>query len=240
MNMVMRYRLAVEDMEPDRWIAWVLDFPGCFSPARTEAGTVAGAADCITTYFSWLKSHDSSMPDPGGGLETQVAETFRSFPSREQSDFIVNAFFEDDRRPLSYWDVEVALRLLVWTREDLQAAVRGITQERLNAPLPREIGGSVAGVLRHVAGAENWYFEQLCMGVGRRQLPDDPLSMLEIVRTNTKTRLPELVGDDRVLKGDGGELWSGRKVVRRTLWHERAHTVHVGRLLAHPGSGGIA
>ena len=227
-------------MEPDRWIAWVIDLPGCFSPARTEAEAIAGAPDCTAAYFSWLKAHDGSMPGPGGRFETQVAETFRSFPSRERPDFIVNAFFEDDRRPLSYWDVEVALRLLVWTREDLLAAVRGTTEERLNAPLPREIGGSVAGVLRHVAGAENWYLHQMGLAIGRGQLCGDPLSMLETVRACTRTRLPELAGDGRVLRGDGGELWSGRKVVRRMLWHERAHTVHVGRLLAQPGSGRIA
>ncbi len=235
----MRYRLAVEDMETDRWIAWVVDLPGCFSPATTEADAISAAPESISAYFSWLRSHDSSTTAPCGPFEAQVVETFRSYVSPERPGYLVNAFFEDDRCPLSRWDAEVVLRLLEWTREDLLDAVRGATEESLNAALPLEIGGSVMGVLRHVAGAENWYLEQLGMGVGRAQLPEDALSMLEAVRTNTRLRLSELVGDGRVLKGDGGELWSGRKVVRRTLWHERAHTRHVARLLACPGSGRI-
>ena len=236
----MLFRLAVEDMETDRWIAWAVDLPGCFSPAWTESEAIAKAPEHIAAYFSWLKSHDDSLTAPGGRVETQVVETFHSYPSRVQSDYLVNALFEHDRRPLAYWDVEAALRLLAWTREDLLAAVRGATEETLNAPRPREIGGSVAGVLRHVAGAENWYLEQMGMGVGRDRLPEDPLLMLTTVRMNTSARLPELVEDSRVLEGDGGELWSGRKVVRRALWHELAHTRHVGRLLAHPGNGRIA
>lgn len=230
----MRYRLAVEDMEPDRWIAWVIDLPGCFSPGLTESEAIAEARACVEAYFSWLKSRDDGLPTAGERFDTRVVETFHSFPSPERPDYIVNALFEDDRRPLSYWDVWAALRLLKWTREDLLAAIRGTTEERLNAPLPREIGGSVAGVLRHVAGAENWYLWQMEMAVPREKLPEDTLAMLAAVRANTRTRLPELAGDDRVVKGDGGELWSGRKVVRRALWHERAHTRHVRRLLGLP------
>ncbi len=27
----MRHRIAVEEMEPNHWIAWVLELPGCYS-----------------------------------------------------------------------------------------------------------------------------------------------------------------------------------------------------------------
>lgn len=235
----MRCRVAVEDIEPNRWIAWMLDLPGCFSSARTESDAIARGPECIATYFSWLTFHDSSLPMPSARFETQIAETFRSFPSLEKPDYIVNALFEDDRRPLAYRDIEASLRLLEWTHRDLLAAVQGATQEQLHAPLPHEIGGSVAGVLRHVAGAENWYLEQLGLAVGREQLTEEPSSMLRIVRANTRARLADLQGDERVLRGDGGELWSGRKVVRRALWHERAHTQHVKRLLMYLGNANI-
>jgi len=231
MSKLTRYRLAVEDIEPNRWIAWVLDLPGCFSPAETEADAVARAADCIRDFGPWLRIHDSSLPELKTPVEARVVETFRSFPSEEDPDYIVNAFFEDDRRSLTYWEIETGLRLLQWTREDLLAEVEGITGEQLRASLPGEIGGSLGGVLKHVAGAENWYLRQVGLAVAREQLPEDPFSMLEVVRTNMRARLAELLGDERVLKGDGGEQWSGRKVLRRALWHERAHTRHVKRLL---------
>jgi len=226
-----RYRLAVEDIEPNRWIAWVLDLPACFSSAERESDAIAKAPDCISNHGSWLALHDSSLPRLSHTVEARVVETFRSFPSEENPDYIVNAFFEDDRRPLTYWDVEAVLRLLQWTRQDLLAEVEGTTDEQLHGALPGEIGGSIAGVLKHVAGAENWYLEQADLAVPRRQLPEDPFSVLKVVRANTRARIIELVGDERVLSGDGGEFWSGRKIVRRALWHERAHTRHVKRLL---------
>jgi hypothetical protein len=77
---------------------------------------------------------------------------------------------------------------------------------------------------------------QMGLAVRREQLREDPLFMLEIVRANSRARLPEPAGNDQVVKGDGGELWSARKVVRRMLWHERAHTRHVGRLLGLAGN----
>ena len=231
------YRVAVEDIERNRWIAWLLDLPACFSSAQTESDAIARAPGCIEAYHSWLAFHDDSLPTPGGPFETQVVETFRSFASHDRPEYVVNAFFEDDRRPLGYWDAEAGLRLFQWTREDLLAVLQLATQEQLDSPLHGEIGGSVAGVLKHIAGAENWYLDQLNLALGREQLPEDPLSMLEVVRANMRTRLVELVGDERIFQGDGGELWSARKVLRRALWHERAHTQHVRRLLTRLESG---
>jgi predicted RNase H-like HicB family nuclease len=228
----MHYRLAVEDMEPNHWVAWVLDLPACFSPARTEAEAIAQASQAIVAYFSWLTDHDGSLPTISGPFETEIVETFRSFPSDQDPDYLVNAFFEDDRRPLSYWDVEVALRLLIWTRRDLLRVLQPATRESLDRPIPGEIGGSIAGILKHIAGAENWYLGHLGLALDRAQLPADPLPLLEAVRTHTRAHLVEFIGDERVVEGTGGELWSARKVVRRALWHERDHTQHVKRLLA--------
>ena len=233
----MRYRLAVEDVEPNRWVAWVLDLPACFSSAHTEAHAVSLAPESIEAYYRWLASHDSSLPVLSGPFEIELVETFHSFASDEDSQYLVNAFFQDDRRPLAYWDVEVALRLLKWTHQDLLEVVGSVTREQLSKPLAGEVRdpiasetrGSLAGILEHVAGAENWYFEQLGMGLDRTQLPGDPLGKLEVVRTNTSTRLVELIGDERITR-NCGELWSARKVVRRTLWHERAHTQQIERL----------
>lgn len=227
----MRYRLAVEDIEPNHWAAWVLDLPACFSSARTESDAIAKASQCIVAYFSWLTNHDGSLPTISRPFEIEIVETFRSFASDENPEYLVNAFFEDDRRPLTYWDAEVALRLLLWTRRDLLSVLRPATQEYLNRPITGEIGGSIAGILKHIAGAENWYLDQLGLALDQAQLPADPLPMLEAVRANTRAQLVKLVGDERVVRGEGGELWSARKVIRRALWHERDHTQHIKRLL---------
>jgi predicted RNase H-like HicB family nuclease/uncharacterized damage-inducible protein DinB len=226
----MRYRMAIEDIEPNHWVAWVLDLPGCFSSAQTQADAVARAPERITAYYSWLGSHDSSLPVIAGPVEIEIAETFRSFTSKQDSEYLVNAFFEDDRRPPHYWDVVVALRLLHWTRQDLLHVIQSLTQEQLHQPIAGQVSGSIAGVLRHVAGAENWYFGQLGLELDRAQLPADSLEMLSAVRANTYVQLPKLVGNEQITESCD-ELWSARKVIRRTLWHERDHTQHIAHLV---------
>jgi len=228
----MRYRLAIEDVEPNHWIAWVLDLPACFGSAQTPADAVAHAPERIAAYYSWLLTHDSSLPVIAEPVEVEVVETFHSFASSQDPEYLVNAFFEDDRRLLNYWEVEVALRLLQWTRQDLLKVIGSATQEQLRKPIAGEVCGSIAGVLQHIAGAENWYFDQLDLALDRAQLPDDPLDRLQAVRANTQAQLVKLIGNERITK-NRDELWSARKVVRRTLWHERDHTQHIVQLLAH-------
>jgi hypothetical protein len=111
----------------------------------------------------------------------------------------------------------------------LLEVVGSLTREQLSKPLAGETRGSIAGILEHIAGAENWYLAQLGMGLARTHLSGAPLEKLDVVRTNTRTRLVELIADERITR-NRGELWSARKVVRRTLWHERAHTQQIERI----------
>lgn len=227
----MRIRLAVEDIEPNHWVAWALDLPACFSAARTAADAAASAPQKISDYFDWMLSYDNLLPIVHEPIQIEIVETFHSFACTEDPDYIVNAFFEDDRRALGYWDVGVALRLLDFTRQDLSRAMQTATHEQLTTTVPNEGCGSIMGVLKHIAGAENWYFDQLDCGLQRGQLPDDLIERLAAVRANTRKQLPKLIGNERITN-NCGELWSARKIVRRTLWHERAHTHHIQQLLA--------
>lgn len=226
----MRIELAVEDMEPNHWIAWALHLPACFSSASTTADAVAHAHQRVAEYFSWSRQHDSSLPIVNGPIETEVVESFQSYLSSEDPDYIVNAFFEDDRRPLGYWDVEISLRVMSWTRQDLFNAIQATDQEQLTKSIPGEVRGSIAGILNHVAIAENWYFQQLGCGLEQARLPDAPLEKLTQVRTNTREQLINLIGNPQITKSCN-ESWSARKVLRRTLWHERDHTQHILKLL---------
>ncbi len=226
----MRIRLTVEDMEPNHWIAWAVDLPGCFSSATTAQSAIANAPQKVIEYFSWLAKHDSALPVVDSTIEAEVIETFQSFAASEDPDYIVNAFFENDRQSLRYWDVENALRLLTWTRQDLLGVVHSVSRDTLATPISNEIRGSIAGIIDHIAVAENWYLGQLGCGLARAELPKDPIEKLERVRLNTRKQLVKLIGDERMTKGSD-ELWSARKVVRRTLWHERDHTQHIVKLL---------
>jgi hypothetical protein len=227
----MHYRLAVEDIAPNHWIAWALDLPACYSPAQTADEAISLAPGRIGEYFSWIKRRDPLLPIPPETIDVEVVETFRSRPSRTDPEYLVNAFFEDDRRPLGYWEAVAIRRLLDWTRQDLQKVISALDDPRQQKEIPGEMRGVILGILRHVAEAENEYVGRMGLGLKPGSLPDDPLLRIALVRKNTNERLWSLMEEVRFPE-DHEEFWSARKVLRRALWHERDHTQHIQHLLA--------
>jgi hypothetical protein len=226
----MRFQIAVEDMEPDHWIAWILDLPGCYSSARTSTEAIIQAPASIALYFSRISKYNNAFTTPQASIDIEVAETFQSFPSERDPEYIVNAFFEDDKRPVRYGEAVIVQLLLDWSREELLQVIRPLDERRLNQPIPGEVRGSIAGIIEHIAGAENWYFGMFDLALDRSQLPENPLEKLAHVRRNAKEQLWNLISETRIT-GNCDELWSARKVIRRTLWHERDHAQHIERLL---------
>ncbi|HLB46057.1 MAG TPA: type II toxin-antitoxin system HicB family antitoxin [Anaerolineales bacterium] len=222
----MLYHLDVEDMEPGHWIAYVRELPGCFSSTRAQAEAISNAPSRIAAHFEWLASHGRPAPQSAESIETQVAEVFRSFASKEDPEYIVNALFEDDRYPLTKADVEEGLWLLDRSQRDLMDVVSGLSPDQLTRSISGEVNGSIAGVLLHVGIAEWWYFDRLAMSSERETLSADPFTRLEQVRSNTRAQLPKLVGDMRIVTLVG-EQWSARKISRRAVWHERDHTQQI-------------
>ena len=92
--------------------------------------------------------------------------------------------------------------------------------------------GNIAGILKHIAVSEWWYVSRLNVADERQVLPDDPFAALEVSRAYTLARLPELAGSTRITEPLISERWSPRKVIRRTLWHERDHINHITQILA--------
>jgi hypothetical protein len=226
----MNYRIAVEDMEPDHWIAWVLDLPGCYSSAHTSAKAISQVPYNISRYFSWVSSYESDIVIPREVIKIDVIESFKSFIRPEDPNYIVNAFFEDDKHPLGYWDVVIGQRLLDWSRSELIKVIQNLDEEKLNLPIPNEVRGTIAGIIDHIAGAENWYFSMLDLSIKRTELSEKPQEKLVQVRKNTKSQLWKLIGDTQIAE-NRGEMWSARKILRRTLWHEQDHTQHIEHLL---------
>jgi predicted RNase H-like HicB family nuclease len=223
----MVYHLGVEDMEPGKWLAWVFELTGCFSRGSSESDAIAGARPAVEGYFEWVGRHGRPMRRSDDEVEIEVAETFYSYAS--ENDYLVNAFFEDDRRPLTDVDAEEGLWLLGCTRRDLAAVLDRIPRERFERPIPGDAFGSLEKIAEHVATAEWWYFDRLGMAFPWAELPEGLGEKLEKVRAQTVELLPKLVGDGRIVERRG-ERWSARKVLRRALWHERVHTWQLARL----------
>jgi hypothetical protein len=217
----MLYRVGVNDIEPDHWLAHVFDLDGCFSKAATSEGAIAGVPAAIREYFAWLKRHEPNFSTADEAVDVVVAEDIRSVALPDG--YFSNAFFEDDRRVLNGSDIDTIRRLLVYTRQDLTDVIDSISPEQLDRHIEREVTGSIKGVINHIATAEWWYCDRLDMALPRTDLPEGIADRLRMSREHSLSMLPALVGMTRVTE-KRGEKWSARKVLRRTLWHEIAHT----------------
>ena len=236
----MRFEISVENNVEGRSQAWALGHPGCFAYGPDGDAALAAMRDSVIEYATWITRHRDGMgwldnlvslkPDE---VELCLVETWEVYTIDQnfelaQEGYDVNAWFLHDWKPLTSQDLERALYLLAWCREDLLESVRGLDQEALDAPHPGE-RWSIAGVLQHVGGAEWWYLDRLGLAFPRDQVPLDPFQRLRAVRVCLEEVLPSLVGSEKVM-GVDGEFWSPRKLLRRAVWHARDHTQHILKL----------
>jgi hypothetical protein len=218
-----------------RSIAWALEHPGCFAYSKDGDSALASLPDAIRAYATWIGQHEPAWIS-SNKIELRLEDTWQdynideSYDRNEKSDYyMVDAWFQHDWKPLTAIDVQRGLKMLAWSREDLLKTVEGLSREKLEQTYPRE-RWSINGILKHIGGAECWYLDRLGLSLPREQIPSEPFARLEISRARLNEVLPTLVGSKQVV-GVDGEFWSPRKLLRRTLWHERDHTWHIQKLL---------
>jgi len=211
------FHLSVEDIEPNHFVAYVFELPGCFGNGATMDEAIARVPARLAARLG--------VSDPP---QLEVVEVFTSWIS--EGDYRVNAFFEADRPPLTAAEVEEGLELLIKSRQALMQVIQKVPKDAVDRQDERAARGSITGTLLHIANAEAWYFDRLGLALPREQLPADALERLEAVRTHTLSTLPKLAGDARITERQG-EQWSGRKVLRRTLWHEGDHTNQIAEII---------
>lgn len=88
----------------------------------------------------------------------------------------------------------------------------------------------ITGIIHDLTTAEQWYLANLDL-VPDGEQPDDPLGRFGWIRAFTLRALLALADRDMVAHC-AGEGWTPRKVLRRTIWHERDHTQHIATILA--------
>lgn len=214
----MAHQIGLEELEPGHWIAWVLDLPGCYSAAPTRDAALAGIPESITLHLAWLQHH--GQPTPSVDDAPPTIEEFAAFHSLP--DYLVNAFFADDARPLSAEEIARGLALLACTRRDLLDAIEQLSPAQRATPLAGEVRETIDGILLHVANVENWYLGRLDLALPPENLPLAPLLRLSRVRDHFRATFPTLTEEART-SSRMGEQWSARKVLRRALWHEQDH-----------------
>ena len=215
--------------------AWVFDLPGCCAVAPTAAAARDLLPVAIAEHIAWLDGH---------GQVTRVAFPFDTKLVEEvESD--AEFCFEADKAPLSTEEMEAAIRQLAYARDDLLRFVRPLPDAVLNwrppasafefdasAPEPR----SIRDILGHLAGAEAWHLRNLRHDFDDSS--DGPPPDIFTTRERMIERLRSLSDTerDRIYRwayvGRPYGEWSIRKVLRRSINHERFHTKEIEQRLA--------
>ncbi len=232
----MPLKIGLENGMEGRSIVWVLDYPGCFSYGRQPESALDALPSAIQEYNQWLLGHGKDSwtipPEP----EPLIDSTWEVYYIDEnylvsESGYEVNAWFQDDWRPLSKTEVKRGVDLLRLTRKDLLSTVIGIDEDALNKKPPAG-GWSIARILTHVGNADWWYLDRLGLAFPQDEMELETFHHLENVRNYLVKTLLSLAGSQRVV-GTDGEFWSPRKLLRRAVWHERDHTFQIKELLAY-------
>ncbi len=228
------FHVGLENNAEGRSQAWVLGHPGCFAYGMDGKEAMLAVPKAIQDYRQWIVAHTSESWLVGEDAEYHLEETWECYSINSdyelvQEGYEVNAWFRHDWIPLSWEDIQHGLLLLSWGREELLNTVSNLSSEILNRTYPEE-RWSIAGILKHISGAEWWYQDRLGLAFPRHNLPEDPYQRLEKVRSNLVELLPGMDGSTQVV-GISGEVWSPRKLLRRAVWHEYDHITHICKLL---------
>lgn len=230
----MSLRIGIENGSEGRTVVWVLEHPGCFSYGDNSQEALDTLPAALKEYNEWLVRYEQEAGRIPLDQDLHIDSTWEVFHIDENfavtsEGYEVNAWFQDDWKPLAEKEIVLGIELLRMSRADLLSIVEGLGEETMNLKLPGE-RWSIAGILKHVASADWWYLDRLGMAFPGDQLPSEPGERLNMVRTHMVDILPSLAGSKLVV-GIEGEFWSPRKLLRRAVWHERDHTFHIRKLL---------
>jgi hypothetical protein len=228
------FHIGLENNAEGRSQAWVLGHPGCFAYGGDGSDALQAVPKAIQDYRQWIAAHTSESWLTENDTEIHLEETWECYSINSdyelvQDGYEVNAWFRNDWIPLGVEDVQRGLLLLSWGREELLKTVSSLSVETLERTYPKE-RWSITGILKHIGGAEWWYQDRLGLEFPRQDVPEDPFQRLEKVRANLVEVLPGLAGSMQVI-GISGEFWSPRKLLRRAVWHEYDHIMHIRKLL---------
>ena len=230
----MLIRTGVENNMEGRSLAWALEHPGCFAYGPHGEAALEALPAAWRAYTAWIAAHTAQSWLPDEPAEMRLEDAWDGYVIDEVFElaadgYEVNAWFLHDWKPLTQIEIERGLHILSWSRADLLAIVNPLSPEKLAQTYPGE-RWSIAGILKHIAGAEWWYLDRLGLAFPRAEVPDDPFQRLEKVRSHLNQVLPTLAGVEQVV-GTDGEFWSPRKLLRRAAWHELDHIFHIRKLL---------
>ncbi|HEY7982621.1 MAG TPA: type II toxin-antitoxin system HicB family antitoxin [Ktedonobacterales bacterium] len=209
------YDAYLEGAANGSWRARILDLTGCWGDGATERQALAAVTAAIPTYFAWLRAHDEYTPVVSGPF---VAQPRDAQPARGEHGRAIGAFFAPDALPASDEELDWELALLGWAYDDLTAVA-----PRVRGTSPAE--QTLATVLRTQAWLLASFDPALAAELDTAG-SGDPLAAVTAVARTVLRRLKAATPEQRVaVRASGGEQWSLRKVMRRSVELVREQTL---------------
>jgi hypothetical protein len=233
----MQIRVGMENNFEGRSLAWALDFPGCFAYGDDETDSLIRLPGELLNFEVWIKDHTPDSWVNFEGMDFRIAEHFTGYSINEQFEVIptgqgyeVNAWFNDDWRPLTEEEISHAISIFRWQRDELLAGLSTIEHNILEKERPGQ-RWNIIGIAKHIANAEFWYMQRMGLtDLKKEDLAEDMEERLTQTAALVEEQFPKFPGQVKVV-GVDGEFWSFRKIVRRTLWHQRDHIEHIKELV---------
>jgi hypothetical protein len=233
----MLIRIGIENNIEGRTLAWALDYPGCFAYGLDEAEALIRLPHALIRYEIWIKDHTSDPWVDFSTLDLRVLERFNTFNLNDDyqqvpdgEGYEINAWFIDDWRPLTEQEISRALTIFHWQREELLAGLSTLDPHVLEVDRPGQ-RWNIWGIVKHISNAELWYLRRLSLSdMDRSDLLSDPIERLSQTADLIDSIFPTFIEKVKVT-GIDGEIWSYRKIIRRTLWHQRDHIEHIKALV---------
>jgi predicted RNase H-like HicB family nuclease len=227
------YDVYLEEVVGGATLALILDLPGCFATGASHEAALEELQQATAAYHAWLRRHDEYAPEVHGPFVFAVQETFQ-IPAEGGAR---HGFFAPDAAPATEEDIEWALTLLGWQREDLLALVGSLGDAALDWK-PTDAPGmlSIRQSLDHLAQIELWYMGRLDETppqISISALAGSTIDRFQRVRQAATLRVKSY---PKELRGKvfthEGEQWTLRKALRCAVWHERDHLNRIEYLLA--------
>ena len=216
----MLIRVGLEYGIGGRTLAWGLDFPGCFAFGEVDAELMLRFAKALLTFEEWVRLHTD---EPWFQLLNPDFRIVEAYHNKQNSaggeDEESRAAFEDDLRPLEREEITNALQVFRWQREELLAGLEFLPARLFEQTIPGQ-GWKIMDVVKQIARTECLYLKNLGLPAPDMTAGTPPLNALQLCRQQVEKLLPGLEGS-RVAVEQNGELWTGRKLVRRLLWQQR-------------------
>ena len=213
-------RVGLEYGVGGRILAWALDFPGCFAYGQADAEVMLNFARNLLAYEAWINLHADQAWFNLINLDFRIVEVFKpenaSCMARSSQPV---AFFEDDRRALRQDEVQHALAVYSWQREELLAGLEFLP-EVAYARAKQRTGKTIPAIVSQMTQDCYDILAALKLPLPPFLTKSEALAQLDFTTELVRGTLPAWVGVEAIYEVDR-ELWSPRKVMRHLLWRQR-------------------